>query len=465
MDLDIGGGAYSLDAPISVQDCINLYPEVSESGARAKVSLKPFPGLSLFGTADTTGCRGAITMDSVPYFVFGTVLYSVSSSGTATSLGTIPGTGRVSMAHNGATIVIVNGTATGYTYTVSGGLATISDTDFLSADQVLYLDTYFVFRRTATNQFFISAAGDGTAYDPLDFASKEGAPGLLTSILVNHRDLILGGEKTMEFWRNTGNADFPFERQEGTLQERGILGGFSPAANDNTFYFLGDDRVVYSAVGFKPVRISNHALEKWLADRTLAQCQGAVGLTITWEGHYWYILAVDGGTWAYDVTTSQLTQSNSWFQIKSPNKEKWTVNTITEAYGKYLCGDESTGSIYELSSVLTENGASVTRQRTTRPYYLEGKRVGCPKLELVVKTGVGDSTTTDPQISLEISKDGGTTWHSPRLRDLGGIGERSKRLIWRRNGKSYDWVFRWKVTDPVDVQILAGYADFRPGLG
>lgn len=177
------------------------------------------------------------------------------------------------------------------------------------------------------------------------------------------------------------------------------------------------------------------------------------------------MLTLADGTWVYDATVSQMTQSHSWFQVKSPYEESWTVNAVTEAYGYVLCGDKSSGNIYKLTTSLTENGTAVTRQRTTRPYYLEGKRVGCPKLELITKRGVGDSTTTDPQVVLEISKDGGSTWNSPRPRDLGDVGVRNVKCIWRRNGKSYDWVFRWKVTDPVDVQFLAAYADFRPGLG
>lgn len=466
MDLLIGGGAYSVDAPLSVQECINLYPEVMEKAARTRVALRRFPGLKVKVDPAAGAVRGAITMAGISYFVCGTTLFEITEAGTATSIGGIAGTGRVSMAHNGATIVIVNGTDTGYTYVAATTtLSTISDTDFLAAKVVVYHDTYFVYLRTDTNQFFISAAGDATAYDALDFASKEGGPGLLVSMVNNHRDLVLAGELTQEFWRDTGNADFPFERQDGTLQERGCSATFSMASMDNSYYYLGDDRIVYTAVAYTPRRISHHAIEKWLAEQSLADIQAAIGFTMTWEGHYWYVLTLAQGTWVYDATTSGLTESAEWFQLRSGTGEtgNWRVDTVTEAYGKILCGGPD-GIIYELDKdTLDENGSNVLRRRATRPYFLERKRVGCPKLELVGKTGIGNASVTDPQVFLEISKDGGVTWHSRRQRSLGKVGEYSKQTIWRKNGMSYDWAFRWSVTDAVDTEFYEAYAEFSLG--
>ena len=460
MDLNIGGGAYSIDAPISLQECINMYPQVSEKQSKAQVTLMRFPGLTLFSTP-TGVARGAITMNGIAYFVMGTTLYEVQSNGANISRGTIAGTGRVSMAENGTYIAIVNGTSTGYTYTGTT-LTTITDTDFLAADQVIYLDTYFIFKRVATNQYFISDNDDPTSYTAPYVGVKEGSSGLLTAIIANHRDLIIAGETTTEYHRNTGNTDFVFERQEGTFQERGCAATFSIAAMDNSYYYLGDDRMVYTAVGYRPGRISHHAIEKWLSEQSLADITAAIGFTMTWQGHYWYVLTLTNGTWVYDATTSQLTESAEWFQLRSSTGEtgNWRVTTTTIAYGKILCGDAA-GKIYTLDAdALTENGETVLRRRTTRPYFLERKRIGCPKLELVTKVGKGNATVENPVVSLKISKDNGVTYHTPRQKSLGKMGEYDAKTIWRKNGRAYDWVFQWNVTDAVDVSFVAAYADF-----
>ena len=57
----------------------------------------------------------------------------------------------------------------------------MSATNFYAADVVDYMDTYLVFNRKGTNQFFFSLSNadysmfvGGTAFDPLDIAAKTG---------------------------------------------------------------------------------------------------------------------------------------------------------------------------------------------------------------------------------------------------------------------------------------------------
>src|SRR3990167_7727813 len=113
MDLNICGGAYSLGAPIAIQDCINLYPEVEFNN---RVILRRFPGLLAFCLSLGGPLRGLKEMNGTAYAVAGDILYSVSSGGVAAAIGTINGAARVSMATDGTNLVIVNGTTTGYIY-------------------------------------------------------------------------------------------------------------------------------------------------------------------------------------------------------------------------------------------------------------------------------------------------------------------------------------------------------------
>jgi len=464
-DLKICGGAYEIEAPVSIQDCINLYPEVEYPGSQNQIVLRRFPGLKTFSTPSAgNSIRGQQNMAGTLYVVAGRTLYSVSKAGTATSIGTIDGTDLVSMATDGTNVVIVNGTTTGYVYNGST-LSVISDADFLTADIVFFLDTYFVFHKTGTAQFFISNAGSATAYTATDIATKESQPGDIVTMMVANRDLILFGEKITEFWRNTGNLDFTFERSNGTSQERGAIGLKCPVEMDNSVYFLGDDRVVYKLARYLPIRISNHAIEKWLSEQTQGTLDDAIGMTITHQGHYWYILSFATGTWVYDATTSGLMEKNEWFQLQSLDKPNWRVTSVEIAYGRTLCGDAD-GNIYELDPLtFNENGNRQLKQRTTPYYHNDRGPISCHRLELGFKQGVANSNVTDPQVLCEISRDWGRTWGSRRARSMGKLGEYTQKAVWRRNGPARGFVFRWFVTDDVDLTFTGGYGDFGAGTG
>lgn len=457
-NLNICGGAYKVKAPISIQDCINLFPEVEKQGSKERIVLRRFPGLKNWGTAGSK-IRGMEVMDSVLYVVSGTSLYSVTSTGTATSIGTVAGTNRVSMANDGTYLVIVNATNTLYVYT-SGTLTASTPTNFTTADKVYLLDTYFIFHRTDTDRFFISNAGTPNTYTSTDVGQAQGHPDKISSIIVANRDLILFGEKTTEFWRDTGNTDFTFQRQSGVFLERGNIGLHGPVEMDNSFYFLGDDRVVYSMIGYRPVRISDHAIEEWLQSQSKEILDDAIGMTITYKGHYWYILSFSSGTWVYDSTVSHMKEESEWFQLKSHERNGWRVTHIAECYGKILCGDAE-GNIYELDhNTYTENGYQMLKQRTTPYYHRDNKYVSCRSIELDFEEGVANSSVTDPKVLMEMSTDGGRTWNSRRIRSMGALGQYKKEAIWRRNGDGDNFVFRFYVTDNVDVTFTGAYGDF-----
>lgn len=463
MDLNVCGGAYSIKAPISVQESVNLYLEVESLGAQEQINLRRFPGLKLFSSPVNGSIRGMWTMAKVLYAVSGEALFSIDSSGTATNLGTISGTSQVGMADDGSNLVIVNGVK-GYVYNGST-LAEITDTDFVPASKVYFLDTYFILQRTDTQQFFISESGSATSYLATDFATKEAQPGDIVAVHVANRDVYLRGAKTSETWRNTGNPDFPFERQEGTFQERGALGLHSPIEMDNATFFLGDDRVVYSQAAYQAERISHHAIETWLTAQSQSDIDAANGMTITHEGHYWYILTFPKGTWVYDATTSKAMGSFEWFQLRSWERENWRVKAVQTAYGKTYCGDDQ-GLIYELDpDTLNENGQRQIKRRVTPYYHNDRKPVSFHRLELGFEQGVATAAVPNPQVFLEISRDWGRTWSSRRARSLGQAGQYTQKAVWRRNGEARGHVFRWTITDDVEVTITGGYGEAGVGSG
>lgn len=92
------------------------------------------------------------------YVLGGNTLYLVTAAGVFTALGVIgAGATPVSMADNGSVLILVDGTTHGYVIDLTAHtMNQINESGFYGADKVGYVDTYFVFNRPGTNQFYIT---------------------------------------------------------------------------------------------------------------------------------------------------------------------------------------------------------------------------------------------------------------------------------------------------------------------
>ena len=251
-------GAYQSRSLIAgAQKCVNLYTEENpDPQAPVPVTHYPTPGLTLFSEAPTIAAgRGVYTASNGDlYEVIGATLFFVAVDGTFTSIGTVADrAGPVTMADNGLVILLVDGTTTGYVIDlVTRAFAIIADPNFLGADKVAYIDTYFALNRPGTNKFYISLsevsyamltnATPGSAFDSLDIAAKVGSADHIVSLTTVHGQLWLIGALTTEIWYNSGASDFTFERQPGAFIEHGCSAPYSVARQDIAVFWLSQDR-------------------------------------------------------------------------------------------------------------------------------------------------------------------------------------------------------------------------------
>jgi hypothetical protein len=84
----------------------NMYGEEVVGSGKTDWVLYPTPGAALFSTVGGTP-RGQLRAAEVNYYVAGTTLYSVTSSGVTAAIGLIEGAARVDMFFNGAELTIV----------------------------------------------------------------------------------------------------------------------------------------------------------------------------------------------------------------------------------------------------------------------------------------------------------------------------------------------------------------------
>ena len=459
----IGGSYPSRSSNINAQRSINLYPVIDESG-KTPVSLYNTPGLTEF--CDTGGgtvrqlCSYSTKTEL--YATVDNTLYSIDTSGTATSKGTLTGSsGNVWMEDNGNEgdqLMIVDAADNkGYIYNRSTDVfGEITDADFPGASSLTTQDGRFIITRPNTQQFWISDDADGTSWGALNFASTDGEPDDLVASVSDHRELWQFGSRTIEIWYNAGTA-FPFARKIDEIIQRGLGAPASVAKEDNTIFWLDDRGIARRAMGYNPKVISKRPIEyQWSTYSTIAD---AIGFTYVQDGHTFYVLTFPTGnaTWVYDVSTDEWHERQSF---PSPYDNIWRANCYAYFDGKHLVGDHSNGKIYEMDlDVFTEDGNIQKASRTAQILHKDRYYLFHNRLEIDFEAGVGTNTGqgVNPQAMLRFSDDGGHTYSNEHWASIGKMGEYAWRAVWRKLGRSDERIYEVTITDPVKRVIIGAH--------
>jgi hypothetical protein len=468
MQLPFTNGFYvSESLPMSHQECTNVYVGINPLGGVNPEYLVGTPGITQAATAGTLN-RGIHVMKGVPYVVTDNTLYKVVESFingdpvyTLSSIGSIAGSGRVSMADNGVQLLILSPGNEGYIYNRNTDtLVEITDGDFRASGNptyVAYVDGFFVLT-TDENKFIVSDLNDGTSYNALDFGTAESNPDDVVAPVVYRNQLFIAGGLTLEGFQNIGGADFPFQRT-GVFIQKGVLSPFSLINTDSGFMFIGaglnEAPSVWACDGSSVSKMATPAIDLLLRSITAAQLRQIYSWTYADKGSYFVGFALPDSTIVFDQLTKK------WHERKS-GQSAYRVNGIVTAFNKLFCTDRTSGNVGILdSSVFTEYGETIIRRFSTMPFINDMKSSFYPSIELTVESGTGSDT--DPQIVMDVSRDG-KTWEAPRPRGIGKAGQYERRAIWRRNGRMPRLaVMRFTFSDPFKLLVMALTAQVIPG--
>ena len=446
-----------------------------------------------------------VTSQSLTSVLVGAVI-TASTSGTTLTASAVTGTLYPGQTIQGSgvastTIITALGTGTGSTgtYTINNSqtltsrtlyalnFSQIPTTDgaFSGGGTVDIVDNYFVYNRPGTQQW---AASD--ALSPitraLSFASKDGAPDNLVSMIVDHREVYLLGERSSEVWVDTGTFPFAFQRIPGTSTQHGIAAQFTMARLGNSFAYVsrndrGQGQVVMMN-GYVPQRISTHAVENSIKDQFI---DDAIAWSYQLEGHEFYVVTFPSVdlTWSYDTSTGMW---NKWLWVDSENVyHRHRGNCVALFQGLVVVGDWENGKIYQLDPEnYTDDEGPIRRLRRCPHLVTDFLRQYFSTLQIQFQPGVGLSgiqqsisnsaiagiaiaglavagtsgteiSNVNPKAMLRFSNDGGSTWSNERWVGIGELGRYNNRAIWRRLGWARDRVFEVVVTDPVKAVIVS----------
>jgi len=317
-----------------------------------------------------------------------------------------------------------------------------------------------------TAEFYLSEPDvtDATnGWDALEFATAEKGPDNLVRVFDNNTDILLCGDETIEFWNNTGEGTPPYQRVTGGVIELGLAAKWSISKFAESSVVLlanNSDQGEISVIridGFQYVTISGPEFSTVINRYTTVS--DASGFSYTKEGHNFYQLnfPTEGKSWLYDGSTniwSELTYGSN----EARHRAEMAVNFLNRMY----VADYENGNIYRLESeVYTDNGEPIVRELVSKHIFDE-KYLQISRLWLDIERGVGleSGQGVDPQMMLQISRDGGNSFGNEKLAAMGKIGETGKRgPIWRRLGRGYDWMFRFRCSDPVKTVFIGAWVN------
>ena len=419
-----GASAQSLDQPdYHTQRMLNVYAVDTPPSDYGQVLYKGAAGLRR--VADLGGpVRALGEMGGQLYAVAGGQLHRVDAAGTATPLAAIPDAAKTIMDGDDQTILIAHGGGVTAFDVASGTASAVPNVP--NASSVAYIDSFAIFTEPGSGRFYVSDAGDLDSVDPLSFATAETNEDNLVRVFVDHREIWLFGESSVEVWYVSGGADLPVSRANDASLEKGCGAPMSVQKLSNTVFWVGNERVVYAASGYVPQTISNTALNQRLNALTQAQMEELTSSVWNEEGREMYALHLpDDTTWVFDTT------SGAWWE-RGTEAGPWRGRCSAFAFSRWFIGGDD-GVLYELDhDHFLDGDDQILREMISAPIGDGNKRMQHRYLRL----DMGQSTE-GLTVELGISKEGDPYDAAP-ARVVSGDQSR-RRLQWNNLGQS-----RWR---------------------
>jgi len=430
----------------------NFYSEANPTDQIGKIVHIQRPGLKSFAKPGAKGpIRGVFKQDGVFgsndfITVAGTQAHRVTEGGKGTLLGNVGGTENVSIAASTTRAIIVsNGTA----YSTGGSvIKTVNMPNNVPVGSVAYMNGYFLLTQLGSHRiWWIDPGADNP--DGLNFFSAENNSDDCVKIEHISDMLFVFKQTSVEVFTPTGDANNPFQRQEGMLYDKGCANRATVTKTDNTIFWVGRDKIVYRAA-IAPQRISDFAIEEKLmkTDFTLLRAW-----SFPFNGHVFYALTIgDLGTFVYDVA------AGGWVEWATYGRPQWQAHLGAWTDGSLVvAGDAWTNDLWQLDSTLSVDNKTLPIERElVGGLPITGKPEPCHSFSLYCATGWANQKAPNPVVQMRMSDDGGNLWSAWRnSAHMGRRGQFGVEVAWRQLGmmKQPGRMFHIRCGDPTLFRV------------
>lgn len=440
----------------------NMVPVPKSSGI-AEGYLAPGDGIAAFASGPGVD-RGGFNWEGVLYRVMGTKLVRVARDGTVTMLGDVGAGGNVTMdAGFGRLAVWAGG---GLYYWDGAALSQVSDPDLGAVIDGCWLGGYFV--STDGQYIVVTELNDPMSIDPLKYGSSEADPDPIMGVGRLRNELYAFNRYTIEAFENVGGDNFPFERIDGALVERGVIGTHARCKFLETFAFLGGARDEAPAIWLMSsgtsAKLSTREIDVILQRYSEEVLAHVVLEARVDKGHQQLLMHLPDECWIYDAAASKAVGEAVWYSADSGLGPRacYRARHLVWCYDTWVAGDPTSSRLGTLTrDVSTHYEAKVGWEFGTVVIYNAGKSAIVNDLELVALTG-RVTLGLEPTIWASYSLDG-EKWSQERPIRAGKAGETLKRLAWRQNGTIRNWrVQRFRGTSDAHVSVVRLEAALEP---
>lgn len=403
----VGPSYTSQSLTADCESLINWYVEKIEGAGQNDAALYPCAGLKTFVDLSGLAVRATIEVAGGKrgFAIAGTTFYEVLANGTFVSRGPVINDSQP-VKYFGESSVELAFASGGqlYVYNLNANTLTPINPSVFSGAQVArvhYMAGFFVAIIADSNQFYLSKVFDATTWDPGQTTKVQNLVGNIIGSEVSHNELWLFGSENTVVYDNTGAFPFPFEVNQSADIEQGIAAENSVSLLDNTLFWIGSDArgigVVWSARGYNPLRVSNHAVE--FAIQGYGDISDAIAYSFQDQGHAFYQIRFPAAdkTWVYDVATGMWHERGYW-DLTNSAYTAHRSQTHMFVFGKHLVGDWKSGKIYEMAIPVysggvwlfaDDDGNPIRRERRAPHTSNEQRRQTYSRLQVLLETGLG----------------------------------------------------------------------------
>lgn len=425
---------FELAYPLNLEPII-VNSKISNGQLRTAAGTAPFgagPGID----------RGGINWNDVLYRVMGTALVRVAADGVVTTLGTIPGAGPVGLDYSFDKLII---RADGKLFYYDGmAITQVTDEDLGACVDALWVDGYTM--STDGKFVVVTELNDPYQVKPIKYGSAEADPDPITGLVKIRGEVHVIGRHTIQVFQNVGGNGFPFTTVTGAIVPFGCVSASAKTLYGKTYAFVGSARGdalgVYVAGQGTADKISSRAVDDWLS--SLANPAAIICERRVARDEYRLLVHGEDETWIFLAKATEAAGEPIWYRARSGTGKPYRPRNAVNVYGRTIVGDRESVAL----AVLTTDTSSHFDETTEWAFdvgllYNQAKGAIVDRIELVGMSGRG-SEVEGSAVFMSMTRDG--RFFSPeRTKQLGKLGERTKRIEWRPHARMRSYLgFRFR---------------------